>query len=184
MPLTVGTLVGAVTQRCGIPLARVATELSRMVKVGAIDPAFAPATTPPTASNPGPLLNDAVATALEEFGVPPADRAAVTDGDLLPIGPELQGRFLDRVEIRALESALYQLAVTPRSVSFSNHSISFDNNLIQQLTLLIGNLYDRYQARYARAGVPAAGSMDPASLRMLDPAPFLPWPGAPRDWYR
>jgi hypothetical protein len=69
-------------------------------------------------------LNDPIGVALRAMGYSVTDIAAVADGDLASLGEEEFNEFLDRAELRTLESiegnfVLVDITAGPRSEKFS-----------------------------------------------------------------
>lgn len=121
-----------------------------------------------------PDANDWIARALETLGVPPADRASVTDADLTRIGLAGESRLLDLIEINAIEACFGQLVLMPRSITMPDYAKSY-GDFIQGLEWLLVRLRDQYLARYARSGAPAIGAMEPQLGYAFDPSRYR-WP--------
>lgn len=122
---------------------------------------------------PNEDLSDPLATALEELGVLPADRSNVTDTDLLAISPSLQARFLDLVELRALETALQQIVAAAQSVQWEDYRKSSGMSPAAAQALLAMK-WQRYQDRWSQSGVLAVGAMMPNNVRPIDTSGYYP----------
>jgi hypothetical protein len=107
-----------------------------------------------------PDLNDPVASALEWFGILPTDRTAVADADLANLDDTLQGRYLDLVELRALETfAANAISLSARTQQWEDYRIDRTDQM-QWLLQMIEFKQKQWNDRYNTPNAPAAIEMD------------------------
>lgn len=100
-------------------------------------------------SSPDADLNEPLATALDELGLPPADRSLVVDADIASLQPAWQGRLIDLCEIRTLETALQQLVGRPRSIQWEDYRKD-QGDPYRDLLGVIDLKWQRYRARWSQ----------------------------------
>lgn len=132
-----------------------------------------------TTGSPNADLNDPLATALDELGLPPGDRSAVIDLDLAPLAPSFQGRFIDLLEIRTLETALQQMIGLARSIQWEDYRKD-SGDPFKNLSEVIDLKWARYNARWVQNATLVVGRMPPANHYTEHRGAYCPpFPGQP-----
>ncbi|MHC5541347.1 hypothetical protein ACYOEI_24260, partial [Singulisphaera rosea] len=98
-----------------------------------------------------PDLNDPIASALEDYGILPADRSNVSDDDLSKIDDSIQGQFVDWTEIRALEAFANDIAFKPRYQQWDDYRVD-RNNMLEALRGMIKDKTQQFNTRHNSMG--------------------------------
>lgn len=125
-------------------------------------------------ANPNLDLNEPLATALDELGVPPGDRSLVIDADFTRLSPALQGRYIDLAEIRTLETAYQQVVMNPQLVQWEDYRTDQGSNWLTALQAFITSKWDRYRNKWLKSGAPVIGAMCDTNQRELRTGSYYP----------
>lgn len=101
-------------------------------------------------------LNDAVATALVDMGFTVASRASVADADIAGIAVGDENEFLDRAELRTLETILQNLDMV--DLQLGQRSEKFDQ-LAQRIERVIARKTNTLRQTYGAGAGTISGSM-------------------------
>jgi hypothetical protein len=137
-----------------------------------------------TAAPGGPVsddLNEPLATALDDLGLPPADRSNVVDSDLVLVRPDWQGRLVDLAEIRTLETALQGLVGRAKSIQWEDYRKD-QGDPYAQLAGLIDLKWKRYQARWSQQAGLVVAPMCPQNQWAENKASYYPPFMQPPPW--
>lgn len=127
-----------------------------------------------TAITPGQPLastNEAIASALEELGVNPADRSLVTTEDLARFADAMQGQVVDLAEIRVVEACESRGAGQPLRRRWDDYEEDFGRYTSASLSATLARKRADYRSRYG--GRVSAGLRPSAVTHPLDTSTFF-----------
>jgi hypothetical protein len=125
------------------------------------------------AVTPNPDLDDPLATALEQLGLPPADRLSVTDADLARAGPNGGPRLLDLAEIAVLEGCVTAVSSSARRKKWGEDETEYSSSQGADLSKLIEIKRAAYRARWLTSRGVAIAPTDPAVANVFDPTGWV-----------
>jgi hypothetical protein len=116
-----------------------------------------------------PDLNEPMAATLNRFGVVPADRSAVTDDDLAPVGdtPYLQGLFLAWVELDALAACQFAILAKPEMQQWASYTEQW-GTAKDAVAAALKAKTEAFRAAYLTGGTLRVGRLRDGGTHRLD----------------